>query len=275
MSKAYEDAADADVGETWERPTIFYNKQVKYLVYLVVVVAFLWSIWRIRITPERLVIGIGAGYQMIAEMLPPDFSGDNATRIWEGIIETLGMAIIATVAGVVVSIPVGFLASENLVSKPIYYTNQTLIIGSRAFHSLIVAILVVKAVGFGPLAGILTLTFKTIGFYGKLLSEEIEEINTGMMDAIRATGASPFQLYVYAVFPQVLPRLVGLSVYQWDINLRQSAVIGIVGAGGIGMTLIVTFQRYDYAFSSAIVLVIIGLVILGEIISQLGRNRVM
>ena len=108
---------------------------------------------------------------------------------------------------------------------------------SRTFQEVIIAILFVAMVGFGPFAGFLTLSFATIGFLAKLLAEDIEDIDAGQAEAIRATGASWLQLVNYAVQPQVMPRLIGLSLYRVDINFRELAVVGIVGAGGIGATL--------------------------------------
>jgi phosphonate transport system permease protein len=147
---------------------------------------------------------------------------------------------------------------------PVYLVGRAVIIVSRSFHPVIVAILFVKAVGFGPLAGILTLTVYSIGFVGKLLAEEIEEIDWGQVEAMRATGAGYLATLVYAVFPQILPRQVGLSMYQLDSNLRASAVVGIVGAGGIGGTLMNAFGRYDYDFAFAILLIIIAVILVSE-----------
>jgi phosphonate transport system permease protein len=127
--------------------------------------------------------------------------------------------------------------------------------------------------GFGPLAGVCTLAFATIGFLAKLLAEDIEEIDPAQMEAIRATGASFPKIISYAILPQVTPRLVGLSIYRFDINLRESAIVGIVGAGGIGSTLQTAFNRYDYDVASAILIIIITLVMMTEVLSGVMRKR--
>jgi phosphonate transport system permease protein len=136
---------------------------------------------------------------------------------------------------------------------------------------VIVAILFVKAVGFGPLAGILTLTIYSIGFVAKMLAERIEEIDWGQVEAIKAAGGGTFVTMLYAVIPQIMPRQIGLSIYQLDSNLRASAIVGIVGAGGIGSTLLNAFGRYDYDFALAITLCIIAVILVSEAIS--GRIR--
>jgi phosphonate transport system permease protein len=132
-------------------------------------------------------------------------------------------------------------------------------------------VLFVKAVGFGAFAGILTLIIYTLGFVGKLIAEAIEEIKYGQIEALRSTGAGFFTILIYAVFPQIKPRLIGLTMYQLDINLRASAVIGLVGAGGIGNTLNSAFGRYDYATASAILIVMIILILVAEYVS--GKLR--
>ena len=128
--------------------------------------------------------------------------------------------------------------------------------------------------GFGPFAGFLTLTFATIGFMAKLLAEDIEDIDEGQAEAVRATGASWWQVVNYAVQPQVMPRLIGLALYRLDINFRESSVIGIVGAGGIGATLNTSIDRYEYDSAGAILIIIIAIVMLAEYSSGFVRKWV-
>ena len=128
--------------------------------------------------------------------------------------------------------------------------------------------------GFGPFAGFLTLSFATIGFLAKLLAEDIEDIDPAQAEAIRATGAGWLQLVNYAVQPQVMPRLIGLSLYRIDINFRESAVVGIVGAGGIGATLNTALDRYEYDTAAAILIIIIAIVMVCEYSSGLMRRWV-
>ncbi len=157
--------------------------------------------------------------------------------------------------------------------KPVYYLGRGLIIVARGFHPVIVAIIFVKAVGFGPFAGVLTLIVYSIGFVAKMLAERIEEIDFGQVEAMRAAGSPFVSTLIYAVFPQILPRQIGLSIYQLDSNLRASAVVGIVGAGGIGATLANAFGRYDYDFALAITMVIVGVILLSEAVSGQIRKR--
>jgi len=136
---------------------------------------------------------------------------------------------------------------------------------------VIVAILFVKAVGFGALAGILALTVASIGFIGKLFTEAIEEISHKQVEAVRATGAPFMSVLAFGVMPQVFSRFIGFATYQLDSNLRNSTMVGIVGAGGIGGTLFAAFQRFDYDFVCAILIAIISLIMLGELFATAVR----
>ncbi|AFK19845.1 phosphonate ABC transporter, permease protein PhnE [Haloferax mediterranei ATCC 33500] len=258
----------------WERPTAFYNRTTKYLVYAVIAAFVLYSIWSIRVPPDRLLRGVGEGIALVSNMLPPALTPVQFDLMVQGIFESILMSIVATTLGIIVSAPVAFMAANNLAPRPIYLVGRSIIAVTRSFHELIVAIVMVKAVGFGPLAGVLALAFKTVGFFAKLLSEEIEDIDTGQMQAIEAVGGSRLQVYLYSVLPQIIPRIIGLSIYRLDINLRHSTVVGIVGAGGIGITLLNSFQKYDYQYSSMIILVIVGIVMIGEAASAYARRRV-
>lgn len=259
--------------DEWEPPSLFPNTYVQIITYILVGAFLIWNAVEVRMTPSRLLIGIEDGLTLVTSMLPPDFASKSGLII-NGTLQSIKMSVIATILGIILGIPIAFLAAENLVPRTVYLINRSVILVARAFHSLIVAIIVVKAVGFGPIAGIITLVIKTIGFFSRLLADELEDIDDGMLEAIRATGASRLQVYTYAVLPQAMPRVVGLSIYQWDINIRQSTVIGIVGAGGIGITLMNSFKLYDYDLSMAIILVIIGLVLIGEGVSKVARERV-
>ncbi|MCL4135054.1 UNVERIFIED_CONTAM: hypothetical protein GTU68_021595, partial [Idotea baltica] len=145
---------------------------------------------------------------------------------------------------------------------------------SRALNEIIIAVLLVAIFGFGPLAGFITLSFASIGFMAKLMAEDIEDLDKSQAEAVRATGASWSQWINYGVQPQVMPRLIGLSMYRLDINFRESAILGLVGAGGIGATLNTAFDRYEFDTAAAILLIIIGVVMVLEYLSGLIRARV-
>ncbi|MBI2161259.1 MAG: phosphonate ABC transporter, permease protein PhnE [Candidatus Rokubacteria bacterium] len=232
----------------------------------------LWNALSLHVDPARVARGLARAGIVFGRAVPPNF--ERWELLVEGVVESLQMATLSTVFGVLLGIPVAVTAARNFAPLPVYTAGRGIISVARTFHEIIVAILFVKAVGFGPFAGMLTLTWGSIGFFAKLLAEQIENIDRGQVEAIRATGATRGGVLVFGVLPQVLPRIIGLTVYQWDVHLRQSTIIGIVGAGGIGTTLYNSFARYDYDFSLAILMVIVGIVLLGEAVSAVARKRV-
>jgi phosphonate transport system permease protein len=236
------------------------------LGWLLAILYGLYALNYLDISWLRFIQGLGNGAVFLGEMVPMDFSR------WEllvgNLLETIEIAVIASAFGVLFSLPIGLCAARNLMPSWVTWPARTFVALCRSFHPVIFAILFVKAVGFGPLAGILTLVFASIGFIGKLFAEAIEEISLKPVEALRAAGAPFLSVIVYAVVPQVLNRFIGFSSYQFDANLRNSTMVGIVGAGGIGGTLFAAFQRFDYDFLAAILVSIIGLVMLSEFISD-------
>lgn len=247
------------------RPAPFAVNWWARLGWLLAVVYALYAADYLDVNWSRFLDGLGNGAKFLSEMVPLDISRWRLliANLWE----TVEIAIIASAFGVLFSLPVGLLAARNLMPAWVTWPFRVFIALCRSFHPVIFAILFVKAVGFGPLAGILTLIFASIGFIGKLFAEAIEEISLKPVEALRAAGAPFLSVIAYAVLPQVLNRFIGFSSYQLDANLRNSTMVGIVGAGGIGGTLFAAFQRFDYDFLSTILIAIIALVMLSEYIS--------
>ena len=224
------------------------------------------------ITWARFVVGLDQGARFIARMLPPDIAPDKLELLTSGMIESLQIAIIATVVGVLLSLPLGLRPRAISSPLPLAWAARALIALFRTFHPVIVAILFVKAVGFGALAGMLALIVASLGFLSKLFAEAVEEMSMQQVEAVRATGAPFLSLVIMGVLPQVMPRFIGFSAYQLDSNLRNSALVGLVGGGGIGAALFTAFQRFDYDFVLTIVLAIIAVVMVGEIVSGWMRR---
>jgi len=236
------------------------------VVYVVTTFATLPIDW------DRIAQGLSRAGRIFGGAFPPSFQ--RSELLIDGFLESLKIAILATVGGIILSIPIAFMAARNIVPLPVFYVGRAIIIIARSFHPVIVAIIFVKAVGFGPFAGILTLIVYSIGFVAKLLAERIEEIDPGPVEAMKAAGAPFLSTLIYAVFPQIMQRQIGLGIYQLDSNLRASAVVGIVGAGGIGATLANAFGRYDYDFALAITMVIVGVILISEAVSGAIRKRI-
>ena len=243
-------ASDADpVGESterrrWQRPTTFGTQRIKYAMYALVVAFVAWNTYQLRISTERLLLGATEAMDLFGRMLTFQGVGRHEMSvIVSGIIETFAMSVVATIIGVLISLPIAFLAARNVSPLLSYLVGRGAITFSRAFHGLVFAIIAVKAFGFGPFAGVVTLVFTTVGFYAKLLAEELEDIDEGQIEAIRATGGNRVDVILFGFLPQVMPRMIGLAIYRWDINIRSASIIGIVGAGGIGQVLLTSFER--------------------------------
>lgn len=255
----------------WRPLPLIRSQALRWSLNLSVLVYVVLVYYSVDISWARVAQGMDRGLAFIGSFLTPDFI-TRGGEIVIGLRESLTMTFVATVLGIVLAIPVGLGAARNIAPLPVYFFCRGIIALSRTFQEIIIAILFVAMFGFGPLAGVFTLAFATIGFMAKLLAEDIEDTQREPMEAIRATGASWLQWINYAVQPQVMPRLIGLSLYRLDINFRESAVIGIVGAGGIGATLNTSMNRYDYNTSAAVLLVIIGIVLLSEYFSGYVRK---
>ena len=257
----------------WHRPPFITNPTLRWGLWVGVAIYLALALGTMEVDWTRVTEGATRGKRFIMAFFPPDFLS-RWDSIEEGILESMWMTITSTVIGILLSIPVGLGAARNLSYRPVYLFCRGILAVSRTFPEIILAIFFVKLFGFGPFAGFLALSVGTIGFYGKLLAEDIEDIDEAQAEAVRATGASWWQLVNYAVQPQVMPRLIGLSLYRLDINFRESAVIGIVGAGGIGATLNTAIDRYEFDSAGAILLIIIVIVMAAEYSSSHVRKWV-
>ncbi len=220
----------------------------------------------------RVSEGLVRAGRLFAGFLQPDFQS-RWSDIQQGLIESLTMTVCATVFGIVLALPIGLGAARNIAPLWLYGLCRAVIAVARAFQEIIVAILFVAMFGFGTFAGFLTLSLSTIGFLSKLIADDIEEIDEAQVEAVRSTGGGFWQVIDYAVVSQVMPRFVGLAAYKIDINFRESSVIGIVGAGGIGATLNTALDRYEFESAAAILIIIIGIVMLCEYASGWIRKR--
>jgi phosphonate transport system permease protein len=270
-------AADTElatlIGRPWKRPPFVKRPWLRYTLLGGFLAYLIAAYLTIDVNWSRVYEGLERGKQFVLAFTSPDFS-TRAKDIQSGMIESIVMTIASSVVGIAISIPIALGAARNVAPLPVYLICRAIIAISRALQEIIVAILLVAIFGFGPLAGFLTLSFATIGFLSKLLAEDIESMDRTQAEAIKASGARWTQWINYGVQPQVMPRLIGLSIYRVDINFRESAILGLVGAGGIGATLNTSFDRYEYDTAAAILLIIIGIVMALEYISGVVRARV-
>jgi phosphonate transport system permease protein len=211
---------------------------------------------------------------LAVRMVPPDWS--YIRKLGRPIWDTLNIATIGTLVAVVLAVPVAYCAARNTTPSVSLVRPVALfiIVSSRSINALIWALMLVTIIGPGVFAGIIAIALRSIGFCAKLLYEAIEEIDEAQVEAVRATGASGAQVTTYGIVPQVLPAFAGISVFRWDINIRESTVLGLVGAGGIGLELNAALTQLYWTQVSLILLVIIGTVILSEWVSAKVRHAI-
>lgn len=222
--------------------------------------------------PARFAEGMPALAQLADEMIPPDFT---RWRAWLGpLADTLAMSVAGTVLAVAFSLPLALLAAPNTAPHgAVAAAARVLLAFLRSVPEIIMGIIFVAAVGFGALPGVLALGLHSVGMVGKFYAEAIEHADPRPIEAARAAGASAPQVITHAVLPQVLPQLADITIYRWEYHFRASAVLGIVGAGGIGFELIAALRLLDYAQVSAILLAILACVVVVDGIGAFLRKR--
>ena len=241
-----------------------------WLVALIVAVGS-WQFLEIGVAnPETIPREVG---DLLTRMYPPDvaYTGE----IIGPLLETIHIAVLGTAGALVMAIPVALLAAENTSpNAATYWLGKVIVTTSRSVNTIIWALIFVVVFGSGPLAGTIAVAFRSVGFLGKLLGEELEEIDFGQVDAVTAAGASSVQVLVFGILPQVKPALVGLTVYRWDINVRDSTVLGFVGAGGIGVQLFRGVNAFAWRSVAMVLIAILVVVVISEAISAYTRSMV-
>ncbi len=221
---------------------------------------------------QRFIEGGPALAQVFSEMVPPDFG---RWRAWmRPLLDTLAMSIAGTILAVVLSLPLALLAASNTSPNAVVYQFCRVILSFlRSVPEIIMGIIFVAAVGFGALPGVLALALHSVGMMGKFYAEAIEHVDPKPLEAARAAGASPFQVISHAVMPQVMPQLADITIYRWEYHFRASAVLGIVGAGGIGFELIAALRVIRYDQVLAILICILLCVIVVDAIGAALRRK--
>jgi len=290
------------------------KRGARFFIFLgLFLLLLVWSFQGAKLRPGELIQGIPQIASTLGRMLPPDFSRmtdaksyyfpENLSltalllplplsesqerskqRWWDNTfpqtilgatLETVQMALAGTFLAVLVAFPLGFLAARNTTPHPlVYHTLRTVLNFLRTIPDLALGLVFVSAVGLGAFAGTLALAIHTATVLGKLLSESVENIDEGIVEAIRATGAGYAQILSFAVLPQILPDLISFTLYRLETNIRAASVLGLIGAGGIGYLMSTSFRTFQYQEAAAIVIVLIALVMLVDTLSSRLRNLV-
>jgi len=210
---------------------------------------------------------------ILSRMLPPDFS--NLNELIYAMFETIEIAFLGTFIAIVLSIPLGLFSARNLAPNYfVYIICKTIVIFFRAIPEFIIAMILVIAIGFGAMPGVLALGLHTMGFLAKFYAEDIEHINKGPIDALKSSGATKSQIISFGIIPQILPAFVANNLYILDRNVRMATMLGIVGAGGIGYELQSSFRMFEYPRVSAIIIIIFFTIFLIDAFSSLVRSKI-
>ena len=258
---------------TWRRFT-FAQRLARFAVYLALVAAVVFSAQTIEVIPEFLYDAPEQMQDLLKRMWPIAFD-HYPNGVHDALMETLHIASLGTILAILMALPVGLLAARNVTPyPPLNYLAKLVLVSSRSVNSLVWALLFVAVFGPGALAGTLAIAFRSIGFVGKLLGEALEEANPGTIEALNAAGAPRASVLLKGYWPQVEPAFWSIALFRWDINVRESAVLGLVGAGGIGMALDTALNLFQWNRVAMVLFAIFGVVILAEIAVTYIRNRI-
>ncbi|MBL93943.1 MAG: phosphonate ABC transporter, permease protein PhnE [Magnetovibrio sp.] len=196
--------------------------------------------------------------------------------LFEPALETFMIACLGTLLGVLICIPATWFGAHNITPfKPVTYpTGRLMMILSRSIHEIVWALFFVSALGLGALAGIFAIAVRSVGFIAKMSAEAIEDIDPGPIEAMRATGANGFQVLLYGILPQILPQVLGVIIFEWEINIRRSAILGFVGAGGLGLVFFRQMNTFNFHGVTSVIIAIFGIIIIGEVFSYFARKAV-
>jgi len=243
----------------------------RWSIGLVVAAAFFWSAWATEVSARRLVEGWPFMLDFLRRMMPPDPSvlGNAVT----GAIQTIEIAVVGTVTAATLALPLGFAAARNAAPPWLFYGARSVLNVFRAVDTLVYALFFVAAVGLGPFPGVLAVIVYTATVLAKLYSEAIEAIDAGPVEAVKATGAPRLSVLRWGVLPQLAPQFLSFTLYRFETNIRAAAILGFVGAGGIGFYIQTYLRLLNYPAASAVLLVLVALVMLVDWGSSRLRAR--
>jgi phosphonate transport system permease protein len=245
----------------------------RWLLWLAMVAALVWAVRSIDIIPEFLADAPEQMADLLVRMWPPDV-GHYYPSVHAALVETLHIATLGTILSFALAVPVALLAARNICRvRALNLLAQLVLVSSRSVNSLVWALIFVAVFGPGAAAGTFAIAFRSVGFVGKLLAEALEETAPGPAEALRSTGASPAAVMLKGIWPQIQPAFWGVALFRWDINVRESAVLGLVGAGGIGVVLDDAINYFQWDRVATVLLAILAVVAVAEVVVTRIRSR--
>ena len=261
------------VSREW-RPHTSAQRLARFALYFGIVAACVFSLRTVQIIPEFLYDAPEQVADLFKRMWPIEWSYYPG-GVHDALIETLHIATLGTLLAIAMAVPLGVLAAHNIVpSTAINYAAKFLLVSSRSVNSLVWALLFVAIFGPGALAGTMAIAFRSIGFVGKLFGEALEETRPGPIEALKAAGAPPASIFLKGYWPQVVPAFWAIALFRWDISVRESAVLGLVGAGGIGMAIDSAMNLFQWQRVALVLVAIFAVVLIAELAVTFIRKRI-
>lgn len=248
----------------------------RYIITISVIIAtiLIWSLTSVNLENiDRKGFQIAKG--IMTGLFNPDLSLFNFSTesVPYLLVETLSIAFLGTIVGAILSIPFAFLAASNLVPKPVYWLTRFLLIVIRTIPALVYGLMFIRVTGPGPFAGVLTVGLVSIGMLAKLFVDAVEELDTKVLESMTSLGCSTFEKIRYGIFPQLMAIFLSVTIYRFDMNMRDAATLGLVGAGGIGAPLIFAMRSYKWDQVGSILIGLVVLVLLIEVLSNIIRTK--
>ena len=265
--------SSAALNREWRRYTPA-QKLARFALYFGIVAACVFSLRTVEVIPEFLYDAPEQVADLLKRMWPIDWAY-YPRGVHDALIETLHIATLGTMLAILMGVPLGVLAAHNIVPNvAINYFAKLMLVSSRSVNSLVWALLFVAIFGPGALAGTMAIAFRSIGFVGKLFGEALEETRPGPIEALRAAGAPAASILVKGYWPQVVPAFWAIALFRWDISVRESAVLGLVGAGGIGMAIDSAMNLFQWERVALMLMAIFAIVVVGELVVTYIRKRI-
>ena len=264
---------DAVMQREWRRYSAG-ERLARFMVYAAIVAAVVLSIRTVEVIPDFILDAPEQVVDLLKRMWPPDVAS-YPQEIHAALLDSLHIATVGTVLGVAMALPFGFLAARNVTPWPwLNWVARLVLISTRSVNTLVFALFFVAVFGPGALAGTLAIAFHSIGFVGRLFSEALENTSPGPIEALRAAGAPAASIISFGYWPQVVPAFWSLVLFRWDINVRESIVLGLVGAGGVGMALDNALNLFQWNRVAMVLLAILGVVIAAEVVVTTIRQKI-
>lgn len=250
------------------------NKRYITVVSILIAILFIWSLSSIDL--ENLeASGLKIAISILTGIVNPDFGllFDFGNGVPFLLVETIAIAFLGTIIGSVLAVPFAFLSASNIVPKPVSFITRLLLILIRTVPEIVYGLMFIRVTGPGPFAGVLTISFISIGMLARLYVDAIEELDTSVLESMTSIGCTTFEKIRYGIMPQMFSIFLSIMIYRFDMNLREAAILGLVGAGGIGAPLIFAMNAYRWNEVGSILIGLVVLILIVELFSNKVRGK--